>query len=136
MAGMATLADLEAMATALPSVTEGLRWGQRRWFVGKKAFCWEAPLGQADIKRFGDRPVPDGEIAAARVEDLDEKEAVLEAGIKGVFTTEHFNGYPAVLIQLKVVPKKALRQLVEDGWLAAAPRRLAEEYLAARRGRG
>jgi hypothetical protein len=129
---MATLADVEALATALPSVTEGLRWGRRRWFVDKKQFCWDAPLGRADIKRFGDRPIPEGEIVATRVEDLDEKKAVLESGIKGVFTTEHFNGYPAVLIQLKVVSKEALRRLVEDGWLAAAPPRLAKEYLASR----
>ena len=67
------------------------------------------------------------------VEDLGEKEAVLAAGTKGFFTIAHFDGYAAVLIQLKVVGKRAFRDAILDGWLACAPEKLATEYLATRR---
>jgi hypothetical protein len=35
-----------------------------------------------------------------------------------------------VLIQLDKAGKKALREAVIDGWLACAPPKLAEQYLA------
>ena len=126
---MATLADAEAIIEALPEVEVGSRHGNRTWFVGRKAFAWERPFSKADIKRFGDETPPDGPILAVTVEDLDEKEAVLASGAKGLFTISHFDGYAAVLVQLKAVGKRVLRETIVDGWLACAPRALAEEYL-------
>jgi hypothetical protein len=126
---VATLADAEAIIEALPEVEVGSRHGNRTWFVGRKAFAWERPFSKADIKRFGAETPPDGDIVAIRVEDLDEKEAVLASGAKGLFTISHFDGYAAVLVQLKAVGKRVLRETIVDGWLACAPRALAEEYL-------
>jgi hypothetical protein len=133
---MATLADVERIIGELPDVTVGERHGRRTWFVGggtkPKAFAWERPFSKADVKRFGDDPVPEGEILAVSVADLDDKEAVLQAGTPGVFTIPHFDGYAAVLIQLRAVRKPALRALVVDGWLAVAPAAAADAYLASR----
>ena len=130
---MVSLTEAEAMARALPEVTEGVRWGNRTWNVAGKTFAWERPYSKADLKRFGTETPPDGPIVAVRVEDLGEKEAVLGANHKGVFTIEHFNGYPAVLVQLKVVGKKTLRELLLDAWLACAPTALAAEHMKGRR---
>jgi hypothetical protein len=126
---MATLDDVARLATELPGVTEGERHGNFTWFVAGKAFAWERPFSKADIKRFGDATPPGGPIIAARVADLGDKEAVLAARSKGVFTIPHFDGYPAVLIQLKSVTTKVLREAIIDGWLACAPAHLANEYL-------
>jgi hypothetical protein len=40
-----------------------------------------------------------------------------------------------VLIQLKTVTRRALREALVDGWLACAPRTLADEYIAQESGR-
>ena len=88
-----------------------------------------AAVQQGGPKRFGDETPPDGPILAVRVEDLGEKEAVLAAHPGAFFTIPHFNGYSAVLIQLRKVSGKALREAITDGWLACAPSRLADEYL-------
>src|SRR5690349_16737007 len=99
---MVRLEDVAQMAAELPEVVEGERYGNRTWSVGKKVFAWERDFSKADIRRFGDAPVPDGPIVAVHVADLGEKEAVLAAPPKGFFTIPHFDGYAAVLIQLKV----------------------------------
>ena len=133
---MVSVDEAGRMALDLPKVTEGERYGTRTWSVAGKAFAWERPFSKADIRRFGDAGPPDGPILAVRVEDLGEKEAVLQAQRKAFFTIPHFNGYPAVLIQLKTVTKAALREAIVDGWLACAPPKLAAEYIereAARR---
>jgi len=132
---MVRLDEVAAMAFELPEVSERESRGKRTWTIDGKMFAWERPLTKADIKRLGDEPVPEGELVAVRVEDLHEKEAVLAEELPGFFTISHFDGYPAVLIQLKVVHKRALRNALIDGWLAVAPDALAEQFLASKRRR-
>jgi hypothetical protein len=127
---VATYEDVDRIATELPDVTVGERYGRRTWFVRKKGFVWERPLTKADLKRLGDEPPPDGPILALATEDLAEKEAILESDPAVFFTITHFDGYPAVLVRLKKVTKRTLRAAIVDARLACAPPKLADEYLA------
>jgi hypothetical protein len=132
---VATLDDVAGIALELPDVVEADGSRGRSWAVGGKTFAWERAFSKADLRRFGDDPVPRSPILAVRVDDLGEKEAVLAAGHKGFFTIPHFNGYAAVLIELRVVGKRALRAAIVDGWAACAPEPLVSGHLQATRRR-
>jgi len=130
-----SLEEAARIAMDLPEVAEGEFHGRRAWTVGGKTFAWARNFSKADIKRFGTATPPDGPILALRLADLHEKEAVLAEGTKGLFTIPHFDGFAAVLVHLKVVPKKAFREALLDAWLACAPPKVADGYLAAKRAR-
>ncbi len=126
---MVSIEDVATWAMALPETSEGTRWNHRTWSVDGKAFAWERPFSKADLKRFGAETPPVGEILAVSTGDLNEKEAVLAAGHSGFFTIEHFHNYPAVLIQLTAADPQQIRAAVVDGWLACAPKAVAQQYV-------
>jgi len=140
---MATFDDVARIALDLPGTEETTSYGNTSWAVksggstsrGKgaksKGFVWERPLSKKDRKLLTEaneiEVPPDEVILAARVEDLAEKEAVLAEHAEAVFTTPHFNGYPAVLVRLDRVDDALLREIVTSAWLAVAPKNLADE---------
>ena len=132
---MPTFNDVARMARTLPEVDERERRGTRTWVVRDKTFAWERPFTKADIKRFGDAPIPHGPILAVRVADLNLKEAVLAAMPGCLFTIPHFDGFAAVLVQLERVATRDLRDAISDAWLACAPPALVAAYRGASPGR-
>src|SRR3954447_23823234 len=114
----ATFEEAARMAMELPEAPVGARFGTRTWSVKGKAFAWERPFSKADLKRFGDETPPAGPILAVSVADLSEKEAVLAANPDAFFTIVHFEGFAAVLVQLDRVTEAALREALNDAWLA------------------
>ena len=115
-----TFDDVHALASSLPGVTVGTKWGNRTWMVEGKGFAWQRPFSKADLKRFGDEPPPTGEILAVRVESLDAKDALLAIEPPGFFTIPHFQGYAAVLIALRQARAKDVRAAIQDAFRAVA----------------
>jgi hypothetical protein len=114
-----TLDDVDAIAKKLPGVTV-VDLGKRTWMVGDKGFAWQRRFSKADLRRYGDEPVPNGDILAVRVENLDAKDALLAMATPGFFTIPHFNGYAAILIQLSKARVKDVRAALQEGHAAVA----------------
>jgi hypothetical protein len=128
---MATWDDVRRLALALPETSEEESRGLRRWMVRGKLFVWERPLRQSDLKALGES-APEGPILGARVEHLGAKEALLADGAGVFFTTPHFDGYPAILVELDRIGADALEEVVVEAWLNRAPKRSVAAYLAQR----
>jgi hypothetical protein len=126
---MADRSDVERLLALLPDVSEGTRHGHRTWAVGGKGFVWERPFSKADLKRFGEDPVPQGTILALVTDGLEDKEALLQAHPDYLFTIPHFTGYPAVLLHLASASEEDLREALLDAWLVHAPTDLARAHL-------
>jgi hypothetical protein len=118
------------LAASFPGVTEGTLWGNRTWQVAGKSFVWERGLTKADIRRLGTARIPDEPIIAIRTEDMHDKAAILASDPAGAFDIEHFKDYPAYLVELPRATEEQVRELVTDGWLAAAPDNLARGFLS------
>jgi hypothetical protein len=126
---VATWDDVRRIALALPETSESVSRDTRQWRVKDKLFVWERPLRRSDLAALGDA-APEGSILGARVEHLGAKEALL-ADDQGVFfTTPHFDGYPAILVQLDRISVEDLDEVIVEAWLARAPARLVKAYVA------
>jgi hypothetical protein len=120
--------DVRRIALALPETSEQKSRELASWRVRDKAFVWERPLRQSDLRALGDA-APTGPILGARVEHLVAKEAMLADDPEVFFTTPHFDGYPAVLVRLGEIGLADLEEVIVEAWLARAPKRLAQAYV-------
>jgi hypothetical protein len=128
---MATWEDVRRLALALPETSEKSSYGQTMaWQVKDKTFAWERPLRKSDLEALGDS-APTGPILGARVPDEGAKEALIADDPDVYFTTPHFDGYPAILVQLDHIDLEELEELLVEGWLCKAPKKLAATYRAA-----
>src|SRR3954447_21084174 len=125
---MASWDDVAGIALALPGTSERVSRGNRHWVVRDKLFVWERPLRRSDLEALGD-DAPAGPILGARVEHLVAKEALLADPTGVFFTTPHFDGYPAILIELDRIAVPELEEVVIEAWLCRAPKRVAQAYL-------
>ena len=129
---MATMADLDELALALPGATKELSDdGRPSYLVNGKRFCLQrSRRPDAVDPETGERL---DDVLMFRVADLDVKELLL-ADARGVyFTTPHFDGYPAVLVRipdLARLDREELHDLVAEAWLTRAQKRVAKQWLA------
>ncbi len=124
---VATQDDVRRIALALPEVQEGTdRFAFNVENKGKAkgvAWIWMERVHPKKAR------VPNPEVVAIRVADLEEKEMLLASddGSK-IFTEPHYNGYAAVLIRLEAIEVDELEELIIDAWRCQAPAALVEEF--------
>jgi hypothetical protein len=129
---MATLADLDELALALPETTKEISEdGRPTYLVHGKAFCFHrSRRGDAIDATTGERL---DDVLTFRVDGPEAKELVLADPRKVFFTTPHFDGYPAVLIRIPDLAQlevAELRETVVEAWLTRAHKRVAKAWLA------
>jgi hypothetical protein len=128
---MATMADLDELALAMPQTTKELSSdGRPEYLVHGKLFCCHRSRRRDAIDpKTGERL---DDVLMFRVADLGVKELVL-ADDRGVFfTTPHFDGYAAVLIRipdLARLDRQDLEDAVVEAWLTRAQKRVAKAWL-------
>ena len=113
-----TLATVRRLVLAFPGVEEGLSYGTPGFRVRGKflARLWE-----------------DGETLVVKCGD-DERDFRMKAEPETFFVTEHYRGYPTVLVRLGRVREDDLQAVLEEAWRRQAPKRLVKEYEQQRRG--
>src|SRR6476661_7997091 len=113
-----TLATLRRLALAFPGVEEGLSYGTPGFRVRRKflARLWE-----------------DGETLVVKC-GYDERDFRMMAEPETFFVTEHYRGYPTVLVRLARVREDDLQAVLEEAWRRQAPKRLVKQYDQRRRG--
>ena len=127
---MATLADLDRTAMALPGVTRRATAGRPSYYVLDKLFCCHRgdrpdALDPATGERLSD-------VLMLRVADESMKDMYLRDERGVFFTTPHFDGYDAILIRignLAALEDDELFEIVSDAWLTRAPTRVAAAWL-------
>jgi hypothetical protein len=107
-----TYETVRAIALALPGVEEGPCYGTPGLRVRGKllARLWE-----------------DGETLVLKV-GFDAREILLAADPETFFITDHYAGYPSVLVRLPKVGREEIESLIEEAWRLNAPKRLLAEY--------
>jgi len=129
---MATMADLDELALALPEATKEVSDdGRPTYLVHGKFFCFHRSRRRDAVDPDTGERLDD--VLVFRVADLGVKELLLSDSRGVYFTTPHFDGYSAVLVripQLALLDRDELRDLVVEAWLTRAHKRVAKAWLA------
>jgi hypothetical protein len=110
--GGVTFEDVRQMMLALPGVEERSSYGTPGFHVAKK---------------FMSRLREDDVLVLKPVEDI-EQEFLMSTDPDAFFTTDHYRGYPTILIRLSKVDAAQVGELIEQSWRRLAPRKLLDAY--------
>ena len=104
--------EVRQIALALPAVEEGKSYGTPAFRVGKK---------------FLARLKEDGETLVVRI-GFDEREVLMQVDPATFYITEHYRGYPAVLVRLANVDSDRLQEVLLEAWRNHASKKLLAEF--------
>ncbi|GAA1249677.1 MmcQ/YjbR family DNA-binding protein [Prauserella halophila] len=105
---MSKWADVVSFGTGLPEVEEAISYGTPALKVNGKSFA---------------RLRTEAEGGLVLLCGMDEKEALLASGEQAFYTTPHYDGYGAILVDLDAVDEAQLHELLEESWNRKAPER-------------
>ncbi len=99
---------IREMAMELPGVEEGTSYGTRALRLKGK---------------FMARLKEDGESVVFRV-GFDERDLLMQTRPAVFYITDHYLGYPAVLLRLSAATRQEAADIIEMSWQFVAPKRL------------
>ncbi len=105
----------KAMILALPGVEEGVSYGQPSFKLRGKFFT----------------RLRDQETVLVLLMPIDERDVWMEIAPETYFVTDHYRGYPSVLVRLAAIEADALRARLEQSWRARATKAAVKAYDAA-----
>lgn len=112
---MPTWEDVVAIGTALPGVEESTWYRTPSLKVAGKGFARLRTEAEGGLVLFC---------------DLNEKAALLASGDPAFYTTPHYDGYAAILIDLDKIDCDQLTELIETSWCEKAPAKLRKGFRA------
>ena len=115
---MPTWRNAIAIAKALPQVEVSTWYGTPGLKVAGKGFA---------------RLRSEAEGGLVLMCSLEEKERLLESGEPAYYTTPHYDGYGAIIVNLSKIDREALRELIVQAWRIKATPKLRALLQAQRR---
>lgn len=105
---MVTYEQIREIALQLPGVEEGNSFGTRALRVKGKFWLRMKEDGQSVVFRVG----------------FDERDLLMQTKPKVFYITDHYLGYPAVLLRLASATRKEAADIIEMSWRFVASKRL------------
>lgn len=102
-----TFDEVSKLALELPGVARSVSWGTAALKVDGKLFV---------------RLKEDGETIVLKM-DIVSRDLVIKAQPKIFYITDHYRDWPYVLVRMAEVRANQLRELLEDSWRLAAPKK-------------
>jgi len=107
---MVTYDQIRKIALQLPGVEEGTSYGTAALRVKGKFLARLKEDGQSVVFRIG----------------FDERDLLMQTKPEIFYITDHYLGYPAVLMRLSAASKKEAADIIEMAWKMVAPKRVRE----------
>lgn len=105
------LARIERLAEGLPGVTPGTSYGNSALKVAGRTFV---ALKAADL--------------IVLMAPIEEKERLMEMAPDIYFETDHYKGWPALLVRAGAIGDEELGLRLTEAWRAKAPARLRKSF--------
>jgi hypothetical protein len=120
---MVDVRTVRRIATSLPEAQDGSGPDSLHFSVRGKQFAWSF------LERVEDKKprIPRLDVLAVRCA-ASEKEGLLASDPEKFFTTDHYRGFPAILVRLAKIDAKEMRELLTEAWRCQAPRKLVKEF--------
>ncbi|MBU2029061.1 MAG: MmcQ/YjbR family DNA-binding protein [Alphaproteobacteria bacterium] len=109
--------EVRALLLSFPGVEDGVSYGEPSFKVAGKFFTWLRPKLDDSI--------------VVHLDNLDERELLIEMDPAAFHFTDHYRDYPIVLARIAAVDPVWLRAALERRWRKVAPKRLVKVYDAA-----
>ncbi|MBP1988876.1 MmcQ/YjbR family DNA-binding protein [Paenibacillus eucommiae] len=100
------------LAHSFPGTEEGTAYGTPAFRVRGKILC----------------RIQDDEETLVLKMDFEMRDFLLQADLETYYITDHYQGYPYILVRLSLVKAEELRQHMEQAWRHLALKRVVAEY--------